>query len=208
MKKSLSYLVLIVLLSACAKKINPVTAYSELTVSAVQKEKLPIVELALDKPLKAELKLEDNVMANDSILSYYHEYTYTPNETKNYTVEIFSLCNCFGFKKYIFNPTIKVVDKNHQEIKQVLETQSYDYQKGPISLNKKWRFTGVKNQPITIVVFSDNYALEKPIHQFKATSTSFASGMIIPIVAPIKLKATLVGKYYIELSQNTTANKH
>ena len=206
MKKTLTYLILILVISSCSRKINPITAYSELKVSEVKKDNLILTELELDNPIKAELKLEDNVMSNDSVLSYYHEYRYIPNETKNYSVEVFSLCNCFGFKKYIFNPNIKILDKNNIEIKNNIETISYDYQKGPMSLNKKWTFKALKNEPVTIIIYSDNNKLGEPIHKFEASTTSLAGGMIIPVVAPITLKSTLVGKYYIELTESTVPN--
>ncbi|MDO6737462.1 hypothetical protein [Wenyingzhuangia sp. 2_MG-2023] len=206
MKKTLSYLIIILVISSCSRKINPTTAYSELKVNEVKKDNLILTELELNNPIKAELKIEDNVMSNDSVLSYYHEYKYTPNKTKNYSVEIFSLCNCFGFKKYIFNPNIKILDKNNNEIKNKIETISYDYQKGPISFNKKWTFESVKNEPLTIIIYSENNKLGEPIHKFEAYTTSFAAGMIIPIVAPITIKSSLVGKYYIELTESTVPN--
>lgn len=63
-------------------------------------------------------------------------------------------------------------------------------------------FKGVRKEPITIMVYSNNEALGKPIDSFDAKSTLYTGGLLVPLVIPITLKSTLVGKYQMKLSEN------
>ena len=202
-------IVIIILISisftSCAKKINPLEGYKAIknknATNLFENNSTEKTKIEANKSYKNTLTLNYSVLYYmDTITSNYHKYSIDLKPNKKYKIKISSLCDCAGFKKYMFIPEVYPENTVSETITIKLDSVYFNYEKGPLTLNKTWKInteTITKVTPFNFYLFSDNRKLGEKMHKFNATSIGLASNIIIPIVAPIVIKSTLVGKFHV-----------
>ncbi|MCF6182463.1 hypothetical protein [Lutibacter sp.] len=140
---------------------------------------------------------------NDSIKSNYQKFSLELKPNKKYKIKVSSLCNCAGFKKYMFIPQISTINKN-DNIFTKLDSTYFNYEKGPLTLNRVWNIqfdNRTKNTKFEFLLFSDNTNLFEKIYKFITNTAGFVNNVFIPIVIPINVKSTLVGKFVVKVEE-------
>ena len=189
------------LLISCSKKVNPTYGYNEIktkksiTIGKILKANSQ--SLIVKKEVHSSLKLTDSILVyNDTVFSNYKQFTFKFKPQKTYKIKVSSLCNCFGFKKYIFNPEIYILNNENREIKGKLDSIFFDYKFGPLALNKVWELKSDHEINTSFLVFSNNQNLSKDIYNFIAKNYN-----VIPLALPIRIKETLVGDFVITIEE-------
>lgn len=200
--------VLVLLMFSCASKVVPIAGYE-----IIKKTANPIsinntwtktnVTLVTAKDYSADLKLNDSVLVySDSLFSNYKTYMFNAIKSKSYKITVSSLCDCFGFKKYMFNPEIYVMNSFGIPVELSQQPFHFGYEKGPLTLTKQWTFNLKAGENYYFTLFSNNKRLQTDIYKFIAGSVSATGGVIVPVVVPINVKSSLVGNYVIKIEEN------
>lgn len=70
------------------------------------------VILPPEQPVKAEITPADPKIQHDRIQSNYKMFKFQGTKNSLYTIEIRSLCDCWGLDKFILYPVARLLDKN------------------------------------------------------------------------------------------------
>jgi hypothetical protein len=163
-----------------------------------------VVDSALIPPLRVDnryrLQLKDSVLVyNDVFYSNYRVFCFKATPAQSYKITINSLCDCLGFRKYMFNPDIRVIDSHGRAITTRLTDSNIDYVKSfqPISFNKTWAIDDRIAGDCFIIVYSNNSKLNRSIYDFQVGTMSGFT----PILLPIKITSSLVGDFILRISE-------
>ena len=207
-KYSLFFLLIVLVLTACSKKIIPNEGYIRITnkesVNLININKSNTTQLLANNSFKNKLTLNDSVLTyNDSIKSNFQKFSIELKPEKKYSIKVSSLCNCAGFKKYMFIPLISPINKKDTFLTK-LDSTYFNYEKGPLTLNRIW---SVKTDNITentkfdFLLYSDNSNLSEKVHKFVTNTSGIVNNVFIPIAIPINIKSTLVGKFVVKVEE-------
>ncbi len=188
----------------CLAKIDPLKGYSQIVtkkskpnVNLVSKD-TAFTKLSSVEATESNLTMEDSVVAysgDQLLLSNYKLFKFKSKNSnpKQYSIKIYSMCDCWGFKKFIFVPQISVMDKAGKTIekKEVESKFLYPEVDSRMSLQKTWVTESTTEQNISIVVYSDNSQLNTDVFKF----------VMLPVFLPINIKTSLVGDFYIKIEE-------
>lgn len=134
------------------------------TISEVVKSPSNYINLPLNIEHTNTLKLSDSIVqiADSGFYSNYKLFKSFGNEGKKYKVTLYGLCDCFGFRKYILNPTLVIVDKEGNIIdaklvksETIMLTNQYSNIL-PFHTDNEWEYIISKSGDYNIIVFSNN----------------------------------------------------
>jgi len=199
MKKNFYFILIILILVSCAKKIIPNEGYNQINskraIDLLELDKSKAKLLTPNNDYENELTLNDSVLKyNDSLKSNYQKFIFKARPDKKYKIKVNSLCNCSGLKKYLFIPQIIIKNSSNRNITES-DTTYFNYEKGPLSLNRVWNIENdilKENKEIELLLFSDNSKLSENIYKFILNPIGFV---------PINVKSTLNGKYIIKIEE-------
>ncbi|SDS26742.1 hypothetical protein SAMN04487764_2724 [Gillisia sp. Hel1_33_143] len=194
------FISIILIFTSCSRKINPNEGYEQIksknSVDLFEANNSIAKEIKVNADFKDKLSLDDSILYyNDSIKSNYKNFTFDLKADKKYKIKVSSLCNCAGLKKYIFIPKIATGNVNSR-INLELDSTYFNYEKGPLTLNKVWSLKSnglTENTTMEFLLFSDNEKLSENV--FKFIVTSFGA-------IPVNIKSTLVGNFIIEIEEH------
>lgn len=197
--KMMNYKLIIILvlftLFGCSKKITPLEAYKNLKENRTVSTRIPTSPLSINENHKSELKSSDSVMTfgenEKKIYTNYKGFNFDLESNKKYKLTISSICDCFGFRKYIFIPLASILDHNGMTIKMEELPDSFDYQQGPISLNKTWIIDNVENGNYKLYIASNNMNLDQSLYKF----------LTYPVPLTINVKTSTGGKFNISIEE-------
>ena len=158
----------------CSKKLAPNAAYGMLQKREIVKDLkagTPFAgnSITTGKQAKFKLALTDSVMQytlnGSNIRSNFKDFFTDTKPNTKYKLTISSLCDCLGFKKYLFLPALYVFDTNGQFIKSDVNTD-FNYLNGPLSLNSYYTFNSGMGGNLKLVVFSANQNLNQSVYKF------------------------------------------
>lgn len=187
--------------TSCSKKIIPSEGYNQINeskaVGIFETNKSIAKALIANEDYKNELTLNDPVIKfNDSLKSNYQKFNFKVNPGKNYNIKVSSLCDCAGFKKFIFIPQI-VTGNLDKSIIAESDSTYVNYEKGPLTFNRVWH---LKNDDLKgkssfeFLLASDNTKLSENIYKF----------IVYPIAfIPMNVKSTLTGKFFIKIEEDS-----
>lgn len=187
-------------LLSCSRKINPAAGYSQIKTQKSQ----PINTITggntqtveTNKAINVSLSLTDSVLVyNDTVFSNYKSFSFKTKPGKSYTIKISSLCDCFGFKKYLFNPEIQILNDQNKKTELQPDSSFFDYKYGPLALNKEWKISS-SEPTVSFLVFANNQNLSKDIHSLTAT-------VYYPVVIPlsVKIQESLAGYFVLRIEE-------
>lgn len=164
-------------------------------VTLVESNKSIATLLTANENYKNELTLNDSVFKyNDSLKSNYQKFNFKVRPNKKYRIKISSLCDCGGFKKYMFIPQI-ITDNLKNRIITESDSTYFNYEHGPLTLNKVWHIKDdvIKEKAeFEFLLVSDNSRLSEKIYKF----------IINPMgIVPVNVKSTLTGKFVIKIEE-------
>lgn len=168
--------------------------------------------------IKSKIDKNDNVMNIDEFKmkknTSYEIYKVKTEKGKRYTLELYSECDCFGFRKTLMIPVVLFIDGNGNLTKQYLE--EYDEKDAtlsrPVSMYYRWKIE-TDGSLLYIVVCSDNeYAGTRILKgtEFPVSTTSAAlfHGMAgIALVCNYPFYASPFGKYELIFGDYVTEKK-
>ena len=209
MNKFFYGILVLLILTSCAQKLNGLKAYNELqnreTVDAFRgntTQTIPV--LKVNEEYKFSLKTEDPILVykTDSLIrSNFKQFKVLTKPDSRYRISIYSICNCMGFKKQVFVPQLHICDEKGNIYKPVLIEEKIDYPKGSkakaISVMQEY---GLKNPlPATLylTVFADNENLDKRVDRLNVSGISG----FIPYTIPLSLKSTTNGEFVIQVKE-------
>ena len=207
-KSLFNFLLVILILASCSKKIIPNEGYilikGKKSANILDIDRSNAKQLIPNNNFKDKLILSDSVLIyNDSIKSNYKKFYLELKPKKKYKIKVSSLCNCAGFKKYMFIPDISSVNKNDKFITK-LDSTYFNYEKGPLTLNRVWnvQFGNItENTKFEFLLFSDNTNLSEKVYKFFTNTAGVVNNVFIPIAVPINIKSTLVGKFVVKVEE-------
>lgn len=190
----------LIIFSSCAKKIIPDEGYHQInninSVSIFESNMSIATALTANEDYKNELTLNDSVIKyNDSLKSNFQKFNFKVKPGKNYKIKVSSLCNCSGFKKFMFIPQIVTGNLNYSSI---IESDStyVNYEKGPLTFNRVWNLKNdelKENTEFEFLLLSDNTKLSENVYRFIVNPIAFV---------PINVKSTLTGKFIIKIEED------
>ena len=200
MERKFHWILLIIIFTSCAKKIIPSEGYTQINknqaVSIFETNKSIANTLTINEDYKNELTLKDSVIKyNDSLKSNYQKFNFKVKSGKNYKIKVSSLCDCSGFKKFIFIPQIVTGNLNNSLIAESDSTY-VNYEKGPLTFNRVWHLKNDKlneNTEFEFLLLSDNTRLSENIYRFIINPIGFI---------PINVRSTLTGKFIIKIEED------
>lgn len=204
MKKIILILVTILFFNSCAKKINPFDGYQQIknkkSINILEEKKNAPKEILVNTDIKGKLTLNDSVLTyHDTILSNYQIFSVEIKPSKKYKIKVSSLCNCAGFKKYMFIPQVNPA-KYYENISIKTDSVYYNYEKGPLTLNKIWKVQSdsiTNNTKFEFLLYSDNRNLSDKIYKFTSSSMVVSNNIAVPVIVPVNIKSTLIGDFYV-----------
>ena len=197
MNRKFYFISIFIIFSSCAKKLVPNEGYHQINskkaVNIFESNKSIATALTVNEDYKNELTLNDSVLKyNDSMKSNYQKFNFKVRPGKNYKIKVSSLCNCAGFKKFIFIPQIITGNSNNSRI--VESDSTYiNYEKGPLTFNSVWNLKNdelKENTAFEFLLLSDNTRLSESIYSFIVNPIAFV---------PINVKST--GKFLIKIEE-------
>ncbi len=192
---------------SCSKKIVPLAGYGTIKreMRAVDVNKITFISkenISLNVDYEFKLNLSDSILVyKDTIYSNYKTFSFKINRGKTYAISVFSLCDCWGFKKYMFNPEAIVSNDFGEKLDLKQTSVKFGYDKGPLSLDKKWTLTSKTDGNIYLSVFSNNESLQKDLYNFIATGVAYSGTVFIPLVIPVSVKSSLIGEFVIRVDE-------
>lgn len=121
--------------------------------------------------LSTNLEYNSRLELTDSIIQINDDGTYLSNyklfktygiEGKKYLVTLYGLCDCFGYRKYMINPKLILVDKEGVIIdikpiknETVMLTNPYSNTL-PFHIDNEWEYILPRSGEYKIIVYSDN----------------------------------------------------
>lgn len=192
---------------SCSKKILPIAGYEKIKMNtrAVEVNKITFTNAENINPnndYKFNLNLNDSILVyKDTIYSNYKTFSIKTSKEKNYSISIYSICDCWGFKKYMFNPEVLVSNSLGEKLDLKLNLVKFGYDKGPLSLNKKYTLTSSTDRIIYLTVFSNNETLQKDLYKFIVAGAAFSKSVFVPIVVPVGVKSSLIGDFFIRIDE-------
>ena len=207
-KYSLFFLLIVLVLTACSKKIIPNEGYIRITnkesVDLIKINKSNTIQLLANNNFKNKLTLNDSVLIyNDSIKSNFQKFSIELKPEKKYRIKVSSLCNCAGFKKYMFIPLISPINKKDTFFTK-LDSTYFNYEKGPLTLNRIWNVKSdniTENTKFDFLLYSDNSNLSEKVYKFVTNTSGIVNNVFIPIAIPINIKSTLIGKFVVKVEE-------
>lgn len=178
----------------CARKTTPLEAYKYLKENRNTSKQIPTTGLKLNENYKFELKTSDSVMTygeKEKIYTNYKGFNFDLEANKKYKITISSICDCFGFRKYIFIPLASVLDKNGTITKMNEQPDTFDYRHGPLSLNKIWIIDNVASGNYKLYLASNNNNLDQNLYKYFTT----------PVPMMINVKSSAGGKFNISIEE-------
>ncbi|WJS96180.1 hypothetical protein NYQ10_06905 [Flavobacterium johnsoniae] len=187
-------LVLLFIICGCSKKTTPLEAYKELKEKRTLSTHIPTSPLSINENHKFELKISDSVMTfgeKEKIYTNYKGFNFNLESNKKYKLTVSSICDCFGFKKYIFIPLVSILDSSGTTIKMEELPDTFDYKNGPLSLNKTWIINNFTSGNYKLYLASNNMILNESLYKFLTS----------PIPMTINIKTSIGGKFNISIEE-------
>jgi hypothetical protein len=131
------------------------------------------ISLPLNIEHTNSLRLTDSIiLMRDSALSNYKMFKSHGVTGKKYKLTLYSLCDCFGFRKYIFNSLIAIIDTDGKPVEPKLikkEVRMPDqYSSLPLHVDFEWEYSIPKSGDYWILVFSKYTNIQASDSQTKA----------------------------------------
>ena len=203
MKNFIIVILFIVALFSCAKKINPFEGYQQIKYQsgAVRIEELSNITqkaIPIGRFQQNSLTLEDSILIyNGDIYSNYKVFSFKALPSMTYTIKVNSQCDCGGFKKYILNPEIRIINERGDLIESKIDTSYFGINNSPMFLNKSWKVKPDEETNCFVILYSANDVLGEDVVKTVANTVVLAGGTFIPLVIPISIKSTLMGDFII-----------
>lgn len=191
-------------LNSCSKKVIPLGGYAEISQrkDVLYIDSLTITprdEIRLNIAKGRELNLSDPTLwYGDSVYSNYKTFSFKADSTKKYKINIWSQCDCLGFKKYMMNPEIKVQSNSGQSIDVRTDTCFFD-DKDSFTLTKVWNIGPKINDGCNILLFANNEALQQEVFNSNLSTYIYTGSFSMPVNLPISVKSSLVGEFIIQI---------
>lgn len=183
---------LLIALACTSCKTSPLEAYRQLQQKKPGNgiDAIAFENLKTDTNYTFKLKTTDSVMVyGDSakVYSYHKNFNLALEAGKKYKVSVSGLCDCFGFRKQIIIPVIRVNDPDGNVVAVERQKDHYmDYMNGPISVNLAYVFNSKSPGYYKMMLFTLN----------KET------GLEIDRLLPgISLMSTVKGKFHIKIEE-------
>ena len=206
MKKQHLIFLLGITLFSCSPKMTPLIGYNAINnrdddksiFEKIAKDSTKVNRLInINSNFLASLTIYDPIITyNNSpiLLSNYKLFHFHKTTSKGYTITLTSMCDCFGFHKYMFIPNIIVFNKNGNIIKSEEISNRFDYPKmsDPLSNIKTWKIDNNVEGDISVLVYSNNSKLDSKIFRF----------IMIPLPISVYIKSSLIGDFYIKVEEN------
>jgi hypothetical protein len=195
--KITNYKLIIVLIlfsiCGCSRKTTPFEAYKNLKENRIVSTRIPTSPLSINENHEFELKISDSLMTfgeNEKIYTNYKGFNFDLKSNKKYKLTISSICDCFGFKKYMFIPLASILDQNGMTTKTEELPDTFDYRHGPLSLNKTWIINNTADGNYKLYVASNNTNLDQSLYKFLTSP-----------VPTINIKSSIGGKFKISIEE-------
>ena len=200
MNNLIKVLVICLLLASC--KALPEANYGKLiykwsksrTISDIINYDAP-VSLYLNEDHNDNLSLSDSILKINSTLSYLTNYKLFKSygiAGRKYKVTLYGICDCYGFRKYLFKPLLAIYDSEGNLIATqivrhdiIMFTSEYSHTL-PFHTDLEWEFTLQKTGDFKIVVFSYNEGIgngtkDKDLIQYPGYSFNIVGDFMIAI---------------------------
>lgn len=135
-----------------------------------------------------------------SINSFYHTLKSNFIRPGRYQIEILSLCNCFGFNKFVFIPMIEIPNKKHSITLTESEVLNENWKYG-WRIRKVWEVQTKLSGNLEIVLYSDNSGLDQKLEKSTSITPLVLGGLSGLPAANWPMKAGYQGKYVIQLNK-------
>lgn len=147
------------ILSSCSRKLKPDTALQTLKSTAVGTDIFTPATtentLALGKKTEGSLTAVSPVLTIGEYTSYTQKFHLNVEQGKKYNINISSICDCLGVRKYMIAPLATIKDSNGNKLAFSYGQQKYDYSAGPLTLNRNISFTAEKTSDVEITIYAD-----------------------------------------------------
>ena len=190
-------------LAACSKKIVPVEGYqfisNEKNIGEIEDIDLAkSINLSSFRPQDLQLNLADSVIRyNETFVSNYKIFKFKATPSKKYRIIVYSYCDCWGLKKYLFDPNIKIIDENRELVLFRLVSYDFNPNNAPLFYRKEWMTEQEMTGNCYIILYSNNSKLQENIATIIADVYTGMS--TVPVPVPINIKSSLVGDFRIIL---------
>lgn len=204
-RRLLLTLMIAIVTISCSKKVIPLEGYKALLNKkfAERIEDIDLqrtTDLKMNSPRDSELKLEDSVFKYDeTLLSNYEVFKFKALPSKKYRIIIYSYCDCLGFKKYLFDPEIKVINQSGEPVNIKLESRYFNPKSSPLAYDKSWVTEQQLEGDYYVILYANTSKLQQAIYSSVVTAYT---GMLAPVFAipvPVNIKSTLVGNFRIQI---------
>lgn len=203
MLKLFEYFILCIFLIGC--KTLPETNYQKilkrtdvrLTSEEVLKDS-SIITLNLNTEFRSTLDASDHLVAyldqQPNYFSYYKHFRFKAIEKKKYKLTIYSFCDCFGFRKFVFEPESKIISSDGSVLSKTLIKKDCvmpdNNTEMPFHIIVEWEFITPKSEEYNIIIFANNDYRGKDIN------------VNLLIKALEILKTNVKGSFMISISEN------
>ncbi len=132
----------------------------------------PAKRLKLNEEQIWDITFRDPILELNNIKSNYRAFSFSGNDTKQFTLEIWSRCDCLGFNKTVMHPLAFIINGNGE----VLRDSQIKFGSGrmgwtrPANLYGKWTGRFDKKETYYLIVAADNRSLGKSVGSFDATN--------------------------------------
>jgi len=201
MKKVILIIMFCVTVSSCASNGNLV--YSN--ISNTQTSVTPIeasrkdtsLSISTGEEIEIEITESDNILLNNNIYGNFKVISLVTPDPQSLTIVIRSLCDCFGYNKYILVPNIRIFNANQDALditlveRQVLTPDD----SFPASILYRYNSKNIPSGKYKIVIWADNSNLNKNIAELQGSALMPIGGNVyIPIDSKYNITSYPLGK--------------
>lgn len=158
--------------------------------AAVQSAKPVPLERGQRTPLK--LTHSDRVVRIGATRSYFKVVSLSVDSPRTVRIQVTSMCDCFGFNKYLVVPLIEMFDSNGQDValpSPDVESEQADMS-NPLRLVATWMFPVPAAGTYRILVAADNARAGSTVATASGSNVSLG---LLPALVRIGVKAAPVG---------------
>ncbi len=132
----------------------------------------PANSLRFNKEQIWDITFNDPIMELNNIKSNYRAFSFEGNISKQFTIEIWSRCDCLGFNKTIMHPMAFIIDGDGEVVNQ----SNIKFASGrmgwsrPANVYGKWTGKVEKDETYYLIIAADNRSLGKSVGSVDATN--------------------------------------
>jgi len=132
----------------------------------------PANSLRFNKEQIWNITFSDPILKLNNIKSNYRAFSFQGNTTKQFTIEIWSRCDCLGFNKTVMHPIAFIIDNEGE----VINKSNVKFASGrmgwtrPANIYGKWIGKLEKDETYYLIIAADNRSLGKSVGSFEATN--------------------------------------